>query len=452
MNFSAEQLAAACGGRLVQAAPPGPVRTDTRALQPGDWFLALVGERHDAHDFLGAAAAAGAAGAIVSRVPAGWTGGLVLVPDTLRALHDLARAARARLRCPVVGVTGSAGKTTTRAMIAEVLGALGPVHQNEANLNNHIGVPLTLLGAPEEPAAVVLEMGMSGPGEIALLQDLGAPTVRLITLVAAAHVEGAGSLEGVARCKQELFDGARPGDLIVLNADDPRVRAMPLPPGVRVLRYGMSQGCDCQLQRATPEPATLSTRLDLRLPDGAPLRCTLPAFGVHLALNATAAAAIGHALGLGPQDIAAGLARYTPVGARMRAEQRGGLTVLNDAYNANPASMAASLEALALAQGRRRVAVLGDMLELGPVEAESHAEVAALAGRLGLELVALAGPRFAAQAHHCAGAGRLLVAPDAESLAPALREALAPGDLVLLKGSRGMRMERSLHWLPDAER
>ncbi len=449
MIFEAEELARAAGGRLVRGGPPGRVLTDTRALGPGDWFLALRGERFDAHDFLETAAGAGCAGVIVERLPADWERGAVVVPDTLVALQDIARRARARVRVPVVGITGSAGKTTTRALAAAALASLGPVHQTRGNLNNHIGLPLSLLDAPDDAAALVLEMGMSGPGEIALLQEIAAPDVRLITLVSAAHLEGVGSLEGVAACKQELFDGARPGDTALVNADDPRVAAMPLPAGVRVLRYGSSRGCDVRLRRVEVDPVTLST-LAVIGTDVGELEARVSAPGRHLALAACAAAAVGRALGVSPGDIAAGIAGYRPVGMRMRVERRaGGITVLNDAYNANPASTAAALETLAGLVGGRKIALLGDMLELGAAEASAHAEAAALAGRLGVDLLGLVGPRYAP--HPAAGAGEVLRAPDADALRAALAGRLRPGDVVLLKGSRGVRMERVLQDLPVEE-
>ncbi|MCB9761947.1 MAG: UDP-N-acetylmuramoyl-tripeptide--D-alanyl-D-alanine ligase [Alphaproteobacteria bacterium] len=448
MRLTAAQLAEATGGTLLAEGPPGPVVTDTRKLQPGDWFLALRGDRFDGHDFLGRAADADCAGVIVDTAPEEWARGLLRVDDTLVALQDCGRWVRRGFTGPVVGVTGSAGKTTSRVMIAEVLAHLGLVHQNEGNLNNHFGLPMTLLALEPGAAAMVLEMGMSGPGEIALLQDIGRPTVRLITNVSAAHTQGTGGVEGVARCKQEMFDGAAPGDVLVVNDDDPHVRAMPHPPGVRVLRYGSSPGCDVQLQSITVDAATLSTTLRASLPGG-PVEAVIPSPGRHIGLSALGAAAVGAALDLPISAIAAGLARYRPVGMRMRVERRGGLVVLNDAYNANPASMRGALETLAALPGRR-IALLGDMLELGDIEAEAHAEVVALAGRLGLDLLGLAGPRMVAQAENV-GETPVIVARDAAELGPKVAPRLRSGDVVLLKGSRGARMERILQALPDVE-
>lgn len=452
MILTPEQMAEATGGRLVRGGGAGRLLTDTRKLAAGDWFLALRGDRFDGHDYLEEAIRRGAVGVIVEQAPEGWAHGLLLVKDTLVALQDCARFARSLLSCPVVAITGSAGKTTTRAMVAEVLAALGPVHQNEANLNNQIGVPLTLLATPEGVAAVVLEMGMRGPNQIALLQDIGRPTVRIITNVGPAHVETVGSIEGIARCKQEMFDGARPGDVVLVCEDDPFVRAMPVPVGARVLRYGSSKGCDIQLIASRVDGRAFTTELSVETPAG-PLHTTLGVPGQYLALNATAAVAAGFALGVAPEAMAAGLARYAPVGQRMRVERRKDLTILHDYYNANPASMRAALETLACAVGVRRVALLGDMLELGVVEEAGHAEIATLAGQLGLELVGLAGPRFAPHAAACraAGAGEVVVASSSGELGAMIREKVVPGDVVLIKGSRGSRMEQVLHSLDGAE-
>ncbi len=448
MILRPQEIAAATGGTWNGLGEAGPILTDSRRLDAGAWFLALKGERFDGHDYLPQAAAAGCAGAIGERAPRDWSRGFVRVADGLKALQDCAAAVRDGFDGPVVGITGSAGKTTTRAMIGAVLATTRTVHQTVGNLNNHIGVPLTLLAAPGDADAWVVEMGMSGPGEIDQLQRIGRPTVRLITNVSAAHLEGTGSLEGVAACKQELFDGANPGDVVLINADDRRIRAMPLPPvrPLRTLRYGSSPACDVQLRAARIDPRTLSTEIELRTPRG---DCTasLAAPGQHIALDAVAAAAVGHALGLVPEQIATGLGTWAPVGMRMRVDRHpSGMVVLNDAYNANPASARAALQTLAALPGRR-VALLGDMLELGAAEASAHAEVAAVAGSLGLELVGLAGPRMAGAAEACQGAGEVVIAGDADALGAALRGRLGEGDVVLIKGSRGARMERVLQAL-----
>jgi UDP-N-acetylmuramoyl-tripeptide--D-alanyl-D-alanine ligase len=447
MILSAEQIARGTGGLLVASGPSGRVVTDSRKVGAGEWFLALHGERFDGHDFLPQVAAAGPAGTIASRVPAGWTAGFVQVGDGLRALTDLARFVRSRFAGPVVGITGSAGKTTTRALVGLVASALGRVHQTEGNLNNHIGVPLTILAAPEDADVWVIEMGMNHLGEIDHLQGIARPTVRLVTNVGAAHLEGVGDLEGVARAKGELFAGAVPGDVCCVNDDDQRVRRLPVPAGVRILRYGSEKGCDVRWTDAQVDPHRLATRFRIEVGDEV-VEGTLRSPGIHLAHDACAAVAAGVALGVPVASMAPALARYEPVGMRLRIEDGPrGTKVVNDAYNANPMSMDASLRMLASLQGVRRLAVLGDMLELGRDEATEHAAVLETAKGLGLDGLFVAGPRFRAAAVRLG----IVWAEDAIALAPLVGAALREGDVVLVKGSRGMGMERVLHLLsPDS--
>ncbi|TNE88575.1 MAG: UDP-N-acetylmuramoyl-tripeptide--D-alanyl-D-alanine ligase [Deltaproteobacteria bacterium] len=443
MNFDASQIARATGGELLRDAPAGPVLTDTRTLVEGSWFLALSGERFDGHAFADKAAAAGATGAVFSREVDGWTGGEVRVADTTRAYQDLGRAARDRLKGPVIALTGSAGKTTTRAMIALAVGELGHVHQTVGNLNNHLGVPMTLLAAPEDAGASVVEMGTSSHGEIAVLADIGRPDVRLVLNVGASHLQELGGLEGVAAEKGALFASARAGDLVIKNFDDRRVMGMPTHPRARVLTFGSDPGCHVVIEGASIVPETLSTRVALRV-DRALFEFTVPSPGVHLASNAAAALTVALGLGLDLRRAADSLAAYEPVGMRLRREELpGDITAINDAYNANPESMRASLRMLAQLPGRR-VAVIGDMLELGAGEARMHREVVELAGSLGLDLLVLVGPRMCAAASP--GAHAFEEATDA---APLLRDFLTAGDVVLFKGSRGAKVERVLHALRD---
>lgn len=440
MMFTGARIAEATGGALVADGPAGAVITDSRRLSAGSWYVALGGERFDGHDFLPHAAAAGCAGAVVSRGVPGWTRGLVVVPDTLVALQDLGRAARRSFQGPVVGITGSAGKTSTRVMIADVLRALGRVHHTEGNLNNHIGLPLTLLATPPDADAVVVELGMNHLGEIALLQDIAAPHVRVITNVGAAHVEGCGSIAGVAAAKQELFDGARPGDVLCVNDDDPWIRAMPVPEGARVVRYGRGAGCTIRLTDTAIDPVRLQTRVRIETPEG-PVLAVLGVPGAHLAINAAAALAVGHALHVPAATMGAALGRFVPEGMRNRVERVGDLLVLDDAYNANPISMAAALHTLAALPGTR-VAVLGDMLELGVEEAGAHRDVLALARSLPIDRVLVTGPRMTAAAAHIAGVEAY---PDVDALVTGL--GASPGNALLIKGSRGARMERVLERL-----
>ena len=323
MKLDAAAIASATGGRMAQGGAAGPIQTDTRSLERGSWFLALVGPRFDGHTFLEAAAKAGAAGCVVNHVPADWPGGVVVVEDTTRALQDLGRYARSRFTQPVVGITGSSGKTTTRALVALALSPMGPIHQTTGNLNNHLGVPLTLLATPEEASAMVVEMGTSGPGEIEFLARLGEPDVRLIVNVGPAHLEELGGLDGVQAEKGALFRTARPGDTCCVNVEDERVMAMPLPAGVRRIGYGA--GGDIALAGVDIEPSSLLTVATFDTPQGR-IQARIPAPGRHVALNAAGALAVAAALGVDLAAAAAALSNYAPGGdenASSRTAQRG---------------------------------------------------------------------------------------------------------------------------------
>ncbi|TVQ91695.1 MAG: UDP-N-acetylmuramoyl-tripeptide--D-alanyl-D-alanine ligase [Deltaproteobacteria bacterium] len=442
MILTAHEIAQATGGALIREAAAGPVLTDTRALTPGSWFVALQGPRFDGHDYLQAARRAGAIGAVVARDVEGFDGGLVKVADTTQAFADLGRAARRKLDCPVVGLTGTSGKTTTRALIALALSPLGLVHQTVANLNNHLGVPMTLLAAPPDPAAVVVEMGTSGPGEIAKLAKTAEPSHRLILNIGHGHLEELGDIEGVGREKRALFDTARPGDTVFLNLDDPRLSNPSLPRGVSVITFGRSAGATVCLHDLKLSPQTLSTHGRVSTPHGI-ISFEIPAFGAPFALNATAAIAVAFALQVPLQAAADALSRYAPVGMRQRIETvPGGPLVLNDAYNANPDSVCAALTTLAAMPGQR-VAILGDMLELGDLERALHQRVLEHAQAHGIDEIWVVGPRFA----QVAQGWKAVRVAEVDEIVTALRGRLGPDHRVLVKGSRGMRLERIVQGL-----
>ena len=446
-------LARATGGRLVAGGPagppPGPLVTDSRAVGPGQWFLALRGARFDGHDFLRAARANGCAGAVAEAVPAGWDAGFVEVADTLEALQNLGRHVARGFDGPVVAITGSCGKTTARELTALALRPSRRVHRTEGNRNNHIGVPLTLAAMPAGAEACVLEMGMSAPGEIALLQEIAGPTVRVVTNVGPAHLAGCGgTLEGVARAKAELVAPARSGDVCVLNADDPRVAAMAPASGARVLTFGTDPGSDVWLRHAALRETAAGPKVVASLedrvssPGRAALDVEVPGVGGHLGICAAAAVAAAVAAGAPFDDaMAASLGEYEPVGMRMRLDAlRGGARLFDDAYNANPLSVRNAVDTLAgLGGAGKRIVALGDMLELGPDEGKYHRDALEYALASGADAVLLTGPRFAAAAA-AVGSARTAVAPTAAELArhvPVLRA----GDAVLVKGSRPMAME-----------
>ncbi len=459
-RFTADELAAATGGRWLDPAPAevAGVSTDTRAVAPGSLFVALRGERFDAHAFLAEAARGGAAAALISDPAAAAPGGgaagqalpRLLVPDTLAALGAVARHHRRRFDLPVVGVTGSNGKTTTREMVAAILATRGPVLKTEGNLNNEVGVPLTLLRLGPDHRAAVVEMGMNHPGEIARLAAMALPQVGVVTNAAAAHLEGLGSVDGVADAKAELYQGLPPGGVAVANADDARMLKRAQASGRRLLTFaagGGRRGDVVVLEVLAEDAAGLRFLLGV---GNRELEVTLPLVGAHNAANAAAAACAAIALGCDDREIVRGLASVAPVGRRLRLERlAGGALLVDDCYNANPLSMGAALRtlaSLARAEGGRAVAVLGDMLELGPGELELHRQVGAEAAAAGLHRLHCFGPRARALADGAAAAGlpaaRILHTEDVAALAAAARDGLAAGDVLLVKASRGMRLER----------
>lgn len=413
------------------------VTTDTRTMVPGALFVALVGERHDAHDHLDVARDAGAAGAVVRRGTPPVTG-LVLyeVENTLHALGELAHARRARFTGPVIAITGQNGKTSTKEMVAAVLETKWKTHRTRANDNNLVGVPLTVLQAPADTEAMVVEAGANVPGEIPRYREILRPDIAVVINAGAGHLEGFGSVAGVVREKLSLtrdvplaIVGLEPEELV------PGARAL----AKRVITAGLGDA------DVSPESVTVGD-------DGRPVvrvdnrTFHLAARGRHQAGNAMFAWAIARELGLDLDSAAKALEGFAIPGGRGELKQHGALTVLNDGYNANPQSFQSAIAlAQALRPGRRLVFVAGTMRELGEHAAPLHAEVAATLAAMEPELLALVGefvPAFAPFRERFAG--RLLEAPDAETLGPLLASRLVGDELVVLKGSRGVALERIL--------
>lgn len=436
-----------CGGRLLLGAS-----SDSRQVAEGDLFVAIPGRTADGHDFVGAAAARGAAAALVSRLPAG-AGGLplILAEDTVAALGRLAAAWRRKFKPTVVAVTGSVGKTTTRDLAAAVLARHFPVLKAEGNLNTEVGVPLTLLRLGPEHRVAVLELAMRGPGQIAYLARLARPAVGVLTVIGEAHLELLGSQEAIARAKGELLEALPPDGLAVLNADDPWQRSLAGLARSPILWYGLGPGS--QVSAADLEEAGIDgVAFTLRAPGGQAARVRLPWPGRHHVLDALAAAAVGLSLGVPLADVALALGEASLSEMRWQVERLGGVTVVNDAYNASPASMLAALSALARAGGRR-VAVLGEMLELGPRSEEGHRAVGRAAASACDLLVAVGrGAEILADEALLAGLeeDRVHRCPSADEAAELVAGMVRPGDVVLLKGSRAVGLERVARSLRQA--
>lgn len=449
---SASAFAAAASGRLLGSdAIFREVVSDSRAIGEGDCFVALSGPNFDGHDFVAQAAGRGAACAVVSRavdvaLPQ------IVVDDPLQALQAFAAHWRAAFDIPLVGVTGSNGKTTVRALLEAVLAPLGPVLATRGNLNNHIGVPLTLCRLRGEHRAAVIEMGANHAGEIAMLSAMARPTLAIVSNAGDAHLEGFGSRDGVARAKGEIFAALPAKGVAVINADDAYADYWRSIAQCRQLGFGLHADADVRASAVRPEPpeAPVGNRFQLHIPGADAVEVQLPLPGEHNVRNALAAAAAAHALGLDAPRIALALRDVTPPEGRLRWHQlAGGARLLDDSYNANPDSLAAGVALLAATRGTR-VLALGDMAELGPNSRELHAEAGARARAAGIERVYGVGP-LAREAVTAFGEGGEAF-DSTEALIEAMRRALAPDWVVLLKGSRTARMEQVLAGLAAAER
>jgi UDP-N-acetylmuramoyl-tripeptide--D-alanyl-D-alanine ligase len=440
------------GGRLLRGSRESVfsgVSTDTRGDLAGKLFVALIGPTHDAHAFLAQALAGGATGLLVSRpeaVPAGAEAAVIAVADTTLALGALAAGHRAGFAGPLVAITGSNGKTTTKEMCAAILSGLGPCLKNRGNLNNNIGLPLTLLERDAAHHTLVVEIGMNHRGEIAPLAAIAQPTVGVITNVGTAHIEHLGSREAIALEKGDLVAALPPTATAVLNADDPRALAQRERTSARVLSFGTAAGADVRAERVT----ALGERgfaFDL-VTGGARTAVQVAGLADSTVPNALAAAAAALAAGATLDVVAEGLARYRPVGGRMeRVALPRNIILINDTYNANPQSMQVALESLAKLKGRSRgIAVIGDMGELGESALEAHRATGKLVAALGLDHLFALGKFARPLADAAVAAGmpseRVHVGETHEAVAAAVRELLQGNDWVLVKGSRSMKMER----------
>ena len=440
------------GGRLLHGSRESVfsgVSTDTRDDLAGKLFVALIGATHDAHAFLAQALAGGATGLLVSRpeaVPAGAEAAVFAVADTTLALGALAAGHRAGFAGPVVAITGSNGKTTTKEMCAAILSGLGPCLKNRGNLNNNIGLPLTLLERDAAHRTLVVEIGMNHRGEIAPLVAIAKPTVGVITNVGTAHIEHLGSREAIALEKGDLVAALPATATAVLNADDPRALAQQGRTQARVLSFGTAAGAGVRAEHVT----ALGERgfaFDL-VTAGARTAVQVSGLADSTVPNALAAAAAALAAGASLDAVAEGLARYRPIGGRMeRVALPRNIILINDTYNANPQSMQVALESLAKLKGRSRaIAVLGDMGELGDSALEAHRATGKLVATLGLDHLFALGHFARPLADAAVGAGmaseRVHVGETHEAIASAVRELLQGNDWVLVKGSRSMKMER----------
>lgn len=446
--FTVQEIVRATQGALVVgdlAISVNGLSIDSRTLGVGEAFFAIRGHRLDGHAFVAEAASRGASCLVVHQVPDPIPAGvpLVLVEDTTKALGRLAAAHRARFAIPVIAVTGSNGKTTTKELLAGVLGQRWRVLKPEGSFNNQWGLPLTLLRLTPEHQALVVEIGTNHRGEIAYLAGLTAPTIGVVTTVAGVHTEFLGSLAGVREEKAALVRALGAEGWAVLNADDARVASMARDTAARVITYGRAATAAVRAAGELVEtPGGVGFTLETA---GERQAVTLAFTGRHNVTNALAAAATGIVLGLPLADIAQGLASARPVKGRCVWREAGDVSVLDDTYNANPASVKAALDtAVAVRGSRRLVVVLGDMLELGDTTEEAHREVGRQVVATGAAEFIGMGPhsRLAVEVARESGLAEAHHAMTFEDTVATLLKRVAPGDVVLVKGSRGMRMER----------
>lgn len=441
-----ETIARVIDGKLLRGDPErtvGSISTDTRTLVPGDLFFALVGKRFDGHTFIPQAAARGAAGVVVRDLPAELPGALAIiqVADTLKALQQLAGYNRERSGVRLVGVTGSTGKTTTKDLTAAVLSARYNVLATRENLNNEIGLSLTLLALESHHEVAVCELAMRAAGEIDALSRIARPDAGVITNIGETHLELLGTVANIARAKGELLDHIPRGGFAVLHVDSPYMREQAQRCRGRLIFFGEGADADIKLVRYQPEGN--SSRLTAYI-SGKEVNFFLPLPGRHNAINALAAIGVGLEMGLGIEEIAKGLAAATLSPMRLNIVECGSLTIINDVYNASPASMRAALAVLReVGRNRSRVAVLGNMLELGPRAVPGHREVGEVCAATGLRLLVTVGDlaREIACSARAAGVTAVYECANNREAVTLLTRLLQGDEVILVKGSRGVRME-----------
>lgn len=445
-QFTLSQAAAWTGGTCTADVTITNVVRDAREAQAGSLFVAIQGERFDGHDFIEQAVGRGAAAVLTHRKEESYPIPALYVQDTREALLELAAGYRAQFDCPVVAVTGSVGKTTTKEMIAAVLSERYQTLKTQGNLNNTIGMPFTALELTQDTEAAVFEMGMSGFGEISAMTACGQPNIAVITMIGTSHIEFLGSREGICRAKMEILEGlAARGGIAVLNGDEPLLWEQRDRLFGRIVWFG-TENPDCMFRAQDISCKDGVLQFTMLSPDGSQ-QIEVASQGTHNVKNALAAAACGWLLGLEGQEIAAGLAAYRPVGMREKCYEKNGFTIYEDCYNASPDSMEAALKAMSEMPGARHIAVLGGMGELGDYAAEGHRRAGRAAAAYA-DAVFTYGENTEYLREGALAAGmektQIIGFDSHAALAEALRTFAQAGDILLFKGSRSMQMENVL--------
>lgn len=414
---------------------------DSRKVEPGFVFVATVGERVDGHEFIPEVFEKGAIGVICEKEPKELPGPCIVVKDSLRALREVAEFYREQMPVPIVGITGSVGKTSTKEFIASVLSQKYKTHKTQGNFNNEVGVPLTLLAMPEETEAAVVEMGINHFGEMHRLSQVVKPDICVMTNIGQCHLEFLGSRDGILKAKSEIFDFMNPEGSVCVNGDDDKLITVEEVHGRKPVRFGLSAENDIYADEIVSKGLLGSSAVIHAGGVSFPVSVPLP--GTHMIMNALAATAAGLELGLSTEQIAAGIASVQAVNGRSRVVQAGGLVLIDDCYNANPVSVKAAIDLLGLALGRK-VAVLGDMFELGEEEKALHAEVGVYAAEHGVDCLICAGclSENMYTAARNAGIGEAYHFAGRDELLQAIHSLLRAGDSVLIKASHGMGYEK----------
>jgi len=444
-KFTLAEIAASCGGKYVgeealKNTAITSVERDSRAVKDGSLFLAIKGERVDGHDFIEKCYDSGALCAICEKAPENPKKPYILVDSTLNAVKDIAKAYREKFDIPVVGVSGSVGKTSTKEMLYAVLSQRFKTHKTQGNLNNELGVPLTILSMPEEAQAAVIEMGISDFGEMTRLARVAQPTICVLTIIGCCHLENLGDRDGVMKAKTEMFKYARDGAEFILNGDDDKLSTITDVSGKKPIFFGIDSKNDYYAEDIENNgEGGVSCKLCF---GDTKLDVTIPAIGTYMVSNALAAAAAGKLLGLSDEQIKKGVEAYKTVGSRANVINNGKIRIIDDCYNANPTSVKASLETLKNFNGRT-VAVLGDMKELGTDELQLHFDTGAYAKQIGIDVVLCAGPLAKSLADGADGKWY----ETKEELIKALPEIIKEGDTVLVKASHSMQFEKIVEFL-----
>lgn len=452
-RLSVGEAARAVGGRITAGDPDAMIdgaAIDSRAVRGGEVFFAFGGAHTDGHRFVADALAKGAAAAMIQEdLPAPPSGALIRVEDTFKALHDLACCVRARVPEKLVGITGSAGKTTTKELLGAVLNSRFRASWTPGNLNNLYGFPLSLLNVPDGTEWMVAEMGMSTPGELRELSLLGRPDAAVFTVVRPVHLEFFESVRAIAEAKSEILAGLAPDGFIVANADDPEVTRIARRHGARVVWYSQfSAAADVRALDVAPEPGgAVGSRFRLEAA-GKSVEVRLPLHGLYNVENCLAAAACAWTLGLSLEEIAEAVRSVKPASMRGVVHRTGGFLLVDDSYNSNPDALGKALESAAAYPAERRVAVLGDMRELGPEGPRFHREAGEHAARLGFTVAGVG--ELSRELVAGAGAGAVWL-PDAEAAADWAAGEVRPGDVVLVKASRGVGLEKVVRRLLGAD-